>query len=89
MTFNRNLLDASAFHLGGDGAEVAYTDGTFAVPSNCKGVFLASTGDVVCTPLHADEAVTLTGWPAGAQIPYHLASITESGTTATLITVLD
>jgi hypothetical protein len=74
--------------LGLDGATITYSGGTFTVPDTVKHIVLCTTGNVVCTPVNAGASITLTSWPAGAFLPWHCASITEIGTTATLATVI-
>jgi len=87
MAYDRTRAGDGPATLGRDGATITYSDGAFAVPDTVKHIVLCTTGNVVCTPLNAGATITLTSWPAGAFLPWHCASITESGTTATLATV--
>lgn len=89
MSFNRELLDEDAFQYGKDGAVIDLGSSDYTVPSNCKGIIVVATGDVVCRPQRASADITITGAPVGLILPWHCIKIEQTGTTATLATILD
>lgn len=89
MSFNRELLNQGAWQYGLDGATIDLSGGDYTVPNNCKAIVVVATGDVICRPLNAGADITITGAPVGFILPWHCVTIVETGTTATLATVLD
>lgn len=88
MAYDRTRAGSGPATIGNDGAVITYSGGTFVVGNTVKHIVITVAGNVVCRPLGAGADITLTAWPAGAFLPWHCLHITETGTTATLATVI-
>lgn len=89
MTWDRTKHGRNDYDsFGFDGATVSLAGGDFTVPDTVKAIVVAKAGDIVCRPVNASADITLTGWPAGATLPWHCSAIRQTGTTATLATVI-
>jgi hypothetical protein len=88
MSFDRNNYSSGADTFGFDGATISLAGGDYTVGNTVKAIVVAATGDVVFRPVDADADITMTALPAGYIIPYHCLAIRQTGTTATLATII-
>lgn len=86
--YDRTRAGSGPSTFGFDGATIDLSGGDFTVPDTVKAIVVVSAGDVVCRPLNAAEDITITAAPVGMLLPWNCLSITETGTTAILATVI-
>jgi hypothetical protein len=68
---------------------VTYTDGVFTPPETGRAIYVGVTGDIVVRLVgNPSVSRTFKGAVAGSTIPIRVASIIQSGTTATDILLL-
>lgn len=88
MSYDRNEFTSGATTFGFSGATISLGSGDVTLGDTVKGVVVCSTGNVVFRPVGAGADITMTALPAGYIIPYHIVTVRQSGTTATLATII-
>lgn len=88
MPYDRQEFTSGATTFGFSGATISLAGGDFTVGDTVKGIVVCNAGNVVCRPVGAGADITFTNLPAGYIIPYHCSFIRQSGTTATLATII-
>lgn len=89
MTWDRTKHGRNDYDSWGfDGASISLAGGDFAVPDTVKSITVVAAGDVVCRPVNAAADITITAAPVGYHLPWHCSFIRQTGTTATLATVI-
>ncbi|MDH6265553.1 hypothetical protein M2360_000943 [Rhizobium sp. SG_E_25_P2] len=88
MPYDRKTAGAGPGTFGLDGAAINLAGGDYTVPDTVKAIAVINAGNVVCRPLNASADITITGAPVGMLLPWHCSAIRQTGTTATLATVL-
>lgn len=87
-TYNRGNYSSGPDTFGFNGDTISLANGDFNVDENTKAVVVVSAGNVVFRPVDAESDITITGLPAGYIIPWHCAVIRQTGTSATLSTLI-
>jgi hypothetical protein len=88
MPYDRNEFTSGATTLGFSGATISLAGGDFSVNDTVKAIVVCATGNVVFRPVGSGADITMSSLPAGYIIPYHCSVIRQTGTTATLATVI-
>lgn len=88
MTYDRKRAGSGPSSFGFDGATISLAGGDYTVPDTVKAVTVVATGNIVCRPANASADITVTGAPVGYVLPWHCSAIRQTGTTATLATVI-
>jgi len=86
--YDRDNYSSGADTFGFDGAEISLAGGDYSVSDEVKAVVVISAGNVVFRAVDAGSDITMTGLPAGYIIPWHCSVIRQTGTTATLATLI-
>jgi hypothetical protein len=87
MPYDRKDFTSGAESFGFGGAPISLAGGNYTVPDTVKGIVVVSSGNVVCTPVDGSD-ITITSAPTGFILPWHCVTIKQSGTTATLATII-
>jgi len=87
MPYDRKDFTAGADSFGFGGAPISLAGGNYTVPDTVKGIVVVNAGNVVCTPVDGSD-ITITSAPAGFILPWHCVTIKQTGTTATLATII-
>ena len=88
MTYDRTTSGSGPATFGNDGATIDLSSTDYTVPATVKAIVVVATGNVVCRPVNAGADITITGAPVGMVLPWHCTKIEQTGTTATLATVI-
>lgn len=88
MAYDRNDFTSGADTFGFSGATISVAGGDVTIGDTVKGIVVCATGNVVFRPVGSGSDITMTGLPAGYIIPYHIVTIRQTGTTATLATII-
>ena len=88
MAYDRTTAGSGPATWGNDGATISLGGGDYTVPSTVKAIEVVATGNIVLRPLNASADITITGAPVGYKPPWHCLAIRQTGTTATLATVI-
>lgn len=88
MPYNRQDFTSGADTFGFGGATINLGSGDFSVGDTVKAIVVVSTGSVVFRPVDGASDITITSAPVGYVLPWHASVIRQSGTTATLATVI-
>lgn len=88
MPYDRNEFTSGADVFGFAGATISTAGGDVTIGDTVKGVVVCAAGNVVFRPVGAGADITMTNLPAGYILPYHVVTIRQSGTTATLATII-
>jgi hypothetical protein len=88
MAYDRKSAGAGPATFGYDGATIDLSSADYTVPDTVKAIVVVATGNVVCRPVNAGADITITDAPVGFILPWHCTKIEQTGTTATLATVI-
>lgn len=88
VDYDRELYSSGADTFGFDGAEISLAGGDYIVTDDVKAVVVVSAGNVVFRAMDGESDITMTGLPAGYIIPWHCSVIRQTGTSATLATLI-
>lgn len=88
MPYDRQEFTSGATTFGFGGATINLALGDFTVNDTVKGIVVCNAGNVVVRPVDSGADVTFTALPSGYIIPYHCSFIRQTGTTATLATII-
>jgi hypothetical protein len=88
MSYDRKNAGSGPLTLGWSGESIELASGDFRVPDTAKAVVVTSAGDVVCRAVSASTDITMTDLPSGYVLPWHCSHIRQSGTTASLATIV-
>lgn len=88
MAYDRNDFTSGAETFGFGGAAINLTGGDFTVGDTIKAIVVTAPGSVVFRPIASDADITMTGLPSGYIIPFHCSFIRQTGTTASLATIV-
>lgn len=88
MAYDRTRAGDGPATYGFDGATISLGGGDYTVPDTVKAIVVVATGNVVCRPVNAGADITITDAPVGMALPWHCTAIRQTGTTATLATVI-
>ena len=88
MPYNRQDFTSGADTFGFGGATISLAGGDYTVPDTVKGIVVTSAGTVVFRPVDSTADITMSALPVGYILPYHCRFIRQTGTTATLATVI-
>jgi hypothetical protein len=87
-SYDRKTAGTGPATFGYDGEMIDLSSEDYTVPETVKAIMVIASGDVVCRPLYANADITITDAPIGLLLPWHCEKITQTGTTATLATVI-
>jgi hypothetical protein len=87
MPYDRKDFTSGADSFGFGGAPISLGGGNYTVPDTVKGIVVVAAGNVVCTPVDGSD-ITITSAPVGFILPWHCVTIKQTGTTATLATII-
>lgn len=88
MPYNRQDFTSGADTFGFGGATISLAGGDYTVPDTVKGIVVTGAGTVVFRPVDSAADITMSALPVGYILPYHCRFIRQTGTTATLATVI-
>ena len=88
MSYDRRNAGSGPLTLGWAGESIALASGDFVVHDSVKAVVVTAGGDVTCRAVNAASDITIEDLPAGYVLPWHCSHIRQSGTTASLATIV-
>jgi hypothetical protein len=88
MPYNRQDFTSGADTFGFSGATISLAGGDVNINDTVKAIVVCATGNVVFRPVGSGADITMSSLPAGYIIPYHCSVIRQTGTTATLATII-
>lgn len=88
MAYDRDDYTSGFDTFGWGGATISLASGDFAVGDTVKGIVVVSAGNVVFRPVDSAADITITSAPTGYIIPWNCSFIRQTGTTATLATIV-
>lgn len=88
MAYNRQDYTSGADTFGFGGGPISLAGGDYTVPATVKGIVVTSTGTVVFRAVDGVADITVSAAPVGYVLPWHCSVIRQTGTTATLATVI-
>lgn len=86
--YNRNNYSSGADTFAFGGATISLAGGDYTVPADVKGVAVVAAGDIAFRAADGSSDIAITGAPVGYIIPWHCSVIRQTGTTATLATLI-
>lgn len=88
MAYDRNDFTSGSDTFGFGGGPISLAGGDYAVPNTVKAIVVTTSGTVVLRAVDGAADITITAAPVGYVIPWHCSHIRQTGTTATLATVI-
>lgn len=88
MPYDRQDFTSGAESFGFGGGPISLAGGDYTVPSTVKGICVVAAGNVVLRAVDGSADITITGAPVGYILPWHALAIRQTGTTATLATII-
>ena len=86
--YNRGNYSSGADTFAFNGAAISLVGGDYTVPDTVKGIAVVAAGNIVFRAADGSSDITITGAPVGYIIPWHCSVIRQTGTTATLATLV-
>lgn len=88
MAYDRTDFTSGAESFGFGGATISLAGGDYTVPDTVKGIVVTVSGSVAFRPVDSAADISMTSLPVGYILPYHCKYIRQTGTTATLATII-
>lgn len=88
MPYDRKDFTSGAESFGFGGATISLAGGDYTVPDTVKAIVVVNTGTVIFRAVDGGSDITITSAPVGYVLPWHVSVIRQTGTTATLATVI-
>lgn len=88
MPYNRQDFTSGADTFGFGGVTINLGSGDYAVADTVKAIVVTAAGSVTFRPVDGAADITMTALPVGYILPYHCSFVRQTGTTATLATIV-